>query len=835
MARWTCNWCSPLSHDNRHSRLTCYYCGKNRGEPIPPPLGDVPNHHQAAYAPTAATNSMVAVSRPVASAQEATDNARLPTPWSVVRGNASAVPNAIVPGNTVVESTVSVPIHIVVNGNVVETAIAAIDANRVIPSNAEATRNAVVPDNGVDDNNEDNNEDYDDDDDYEDDYDHDDDFPDVNFMRTRNRSSRSEQDEQEQQQQQEDEQAVTLCCRCHVPLPFITPMSPVYLSNLVYCDNCQSTAHESQQENEAIVLMPPPNNRTTSHTQSRSRNSLGQAGSLKRDEDYDYDDDDDDDISTVSDSFSIVSINRQHKQDPSTLESPPPKSDKTATRYFKINMENRAKSHIFYFEIGVKDINEYQTFVTLLMDTINEEKQFFFGRVMRNLTLNYIHTNYNEKYNKCIGYLYFKLNRRAPGVGKSRENSIGQLINSTDLCIKTFICCVFMNDYPTAAPGRGAIRSEYLINLESIITVTSLHNGTELRRKLNGELAFSVEWAINSSPCIQAITFLRENLYNNRQCDPKNYLEADGSGPISRRGGDVHEVFPSDHLVPKPQQHDFNSYPVRLKEVYDKDAIGWFRTCGMTVAEWNAWRITVLAEHLRYTKLLWEIYKSRFDDPTNTDYNLSHREDFEQIDHIFGHTLEMRYQAGIHGFFTNFDFGCRYELDDISNEFNERSDGSYRYWFGCEYLDPNTGDPVTLKIGSRARWEELRLEGVEPFCSMEQHDGSHASDARFMKVVLLKVVYHLQLEFAPRNHCVVASLEPNRNLPGKRSHASVITCLQEVPNTAAIDPVSGERCTTYSRPDFRRKIISLVNHFGCMMKGAKNTRLYGNNVLREGE
>ena len=108
----------------------------------------------------------------------------------------------------------------------------------------------------------------------------------------------------------------------------------------------------------------------------------------------------------------------------------------------------------------------------------------------------------------------------------------------------------------------------------------------------------------------------------------------------------------------------------------------------------------------------------------------------------------------------------------------------------CDYQDPYTEQPITLTKGSNTRWKELRSDGVQPFYSMDPPDGTHASDARYMKAVLLKVVYQLQREFAPRNHCVVASLEPNKNNPGGRSHASVITCLQEVPNTTIIDTVS---------------------------------------------
>ena len=121
MSSWTCDLC--LSYDNFPSWLTCGYCGKIRGELIPAPLGVVPNHLQATsqvklasifttsvqqsqvkprpHAQTAANNSTVAVSRSVASAHEATSNARFPTS----RGQVKPRPHAQTAANN---STVAV-------------------------------------------------------------------------------------------------------------------------------------------------------------------------------------------------------------------------------------------------------------------------------------------------------------------------------------------------------------------------------------------------------------------------------------------------------------------------------------------------------------------------------------------------------------------------------------------------------------------------------------------------------------------------------------------------------------------------------------------------------
>ena len=135
-------------------------------------------------------------------------------------------------------------------------------------------------------------------------------------------------------------------------------------------------------------------------------------------------------------------------------------------------------------------------------------------------------------------------------------------------------------------------------------------------------------------------------------------MEADGSGTIARRGGDIHEVFASDHLVLKPDNHNFNLFPFRVKEVHDNDKINYYCTSGMTEVESNAWRSKVAANHKQHTKERWEFYKSKFNSNTSECYNRNAREEFEQIDHIIGHALEMMYQIGYHGFFATFDFGC---------------------------------------------------------------------------------------------------------------------------------------------------------------------------------
>ena len=141
--------------------------------------------------------------------------------------------------------------------------------------------------------------------------------------------------------------------------------------------------------------------------------------------------------------------------------------------------------------------------------------------------------------------------------------------------------------------------------------MTSLHNGTTLRQKLNGDIPFKGEWRDNSTPppFIQAITWLQEYLFNHCQCSPDNYLEADGSGTIARCGGDIHEVFASDHLVLKPDNHNFNLFPFRVKEVHNNDKINYYCTSGMTEVESNAWRSKVAANHKRHTKERWELYK----------------------------------------------------------------------------------------------------------------------------------------------------------------------------------------------------------------------------------
>ena len=68
--------------------------------------------------------------------------------------------------------------------------------------------------------------------------------------------------------------------------------------------------------------------------------------------------------------------------------------------------------------------------------------------------------------------------------------------------------------------------------------------------------------------------------------------------------------------------------------------------------------------------MVWKVYKTKFDSNKNGIYNHNAREDFEQIDHIIGHALELMHQIGYHGFFTTFDFGCRYEKGDVSTEYN---------------------------------------------------------------------------------------------------------------------------------------------------------------------
>ena len=190
------------------------------------------------------------------------------------------------------------------------------------------------------------------------------------------------------------EPPITVCCVCNKHISNIGEMSPLYLSKLAYCSKiCQTSAmhnmvdnppsqsqasiplqasmpisagHKktkvSSQENEANFLMLLPKDRTKSQTQSRSRQSLGKVGCLKREEDAV--DVDNDAISTVSDSFSAVSINEEHIVQQTLIEN------------FK---RDRMISHIFYFGIKVTDINDYGKYVLLLMNKINHEDTFYFN------------------------------------------------------------------------------------------------------------------------------------------------------------------------------------------------------------------------------------------------------------------------------------------------------------------------------------------------------------------------------------------------------------------------------------------------------------------------
>ena len=94
--------------------------------------------------------------------------------------------------------------------------------------------------------------------------------------------------------------------------------------------------------------MPPLKDRT----QSRSRQSLGKVGRLKREEDAV--DVDDDAISTVSDSFSTVSINKEHVS----------KTGVERDTFLENFKRDRMMSHTF-FCIKVTDINEYQKICTI--------------------------------------------------------------------------------------------------------------------------------------------------------------------------------------------------------------------------------------------------------------------------------------------------------------------------------------------------------------------------------------------------------------------------------------------------------------------------------------
>ena len=276
---------------------------------------------------------------------------------------------------------------------------------------------------------------------------------------------------QQQQIQQEDEPLITVCCVCNKHISNIHAMSPLYLSKLAYCSEiCKTSAmhnmvanppsqaqasipsqasmpisagHKktqvSHQENKANFLMLPPKDRTKSPTQSRSMQSLGKVGCLEREEvGVDVDDDV---ISTVLDSFSTVSIDEEHIVQQRSLDQ--------ANKSNYLDVKKVTTSHIFYFGIKVTDINDYKKYVILLMNKINHEDTFYFNThslLPQKVTLKYIHTNYRNKHNECIGYLYFKLysNKNKSLVKFSHEN------------IHRWIYCVLMNEFPNTIPRQGS-------------------------------------------------------------------------------------------------------------------------------------------------------------------------------------------------------------------------------------------------------------------------------------------------------------------------------------------------------------------------------------------
>ena len=63
-----------------------------------------------------------------------------------------------------------------------------------------------------------------------------------------------------------------------------------------------------------------------------------------------------------------------------------------------------------------------------------------------------------------------------------------------------------------------------------------------------------------------------------------------------------HEVFPSDLLVLKPDNHNFNLFLLRVKEVHYNDKNKYYCTSGMTEVESNAWRSKVAANHKQHTQ-----------------------------------------------------------------------------------------------------------------------------------------------------------------------------------------------------------------------------------------
>ena len=223
--------------------------------------------------------------------------------------------------------------------------------------------------------------------------------------------------------------------------------------------------------------MPPPKTQSRSQSQSRGGTELRQSLG-KEDRKRKKDVVDDDAISTVSDSFSTVSINEEHRLQQRSLEQSYesnlwckkmtllvllklPKRQKMVHQGSSFK-RNRMKSHIFYFYIKVTDINEYQKYVLWLMNTINHEDKFVY-LTKQKVTLKYIHTNYRGKYKECIGYLYFKLNRS--------ENS-KTLVKFSHDTIKRCICYVLINEFPNTVPRQGAGKKKLLNKMELIITGT---------------------------------------------------------------------------------------------------------------------------------------------------------------------------------------------------------------------------------------------------------------------------------------------------------------------------------------------------------------------------